>query len=378
MNAQRQFVLGVFFVIALSTLAFYTLFLTEFSLFGEPIQITADFPEAHHLREGDPVLVAGKRIGRVKEITYHPDRGLRRIQVVMNLDQEIEILTGYRIAIEESTFLGGRNVDIDPGPGGAPPLVLPPGEAYLGVVQRNPIAALQEVGNLITDNSDSVTSFFRSLDLILLEVRKGEGAVGRAIYDPKLGEDLVASVADFRATVENARAISDQVRSGEGNLGKLVYDESLYQTFRSTVESLQTIAADLQQGRGVLGALIYDDPLAEELRSVVKNFDAFSADLSELTDGVQAGEGLVGRLMKDPELARSLDETITNFRVASEDLKGVASAVRGTDGSLGKLINDPELYDEALIALRLLTRSLEDYREAAPVSGFTSVLFGAF
>ena len=66
------------------------------------------------------------------------------------------------------------------------------------------------------------------------------------------------------------------------------------------------------------------------------------------------------------------------FRSASEDLKGVASAIRGTDGSLGKLINDTELYDEALVALRLLTRSLEDYREAAPVSAFTSVLFGAF
>ena len=31
-----------------------------------------------------------------------------------------------------------------------------------------------------------------------------------------------------------------------------------------------------------------------------------------------------------------------------------------------------ELYDEALTSLKLLTRSLEDYREAAPVSAFTS------
>ena len=36
------------------------------------------------------------------------------------------------------------------------------------------------------------------------------------------------------------------------------------------------------------------------------------------------------------------------------------------------------LYDEALGGLKLLTRSLEDYREAAPVTAFTSVLFSAF
>ena len=41
-------------------------------------------------------------------------------------------------------------------------------------------------------------------------------------------------------------------------------------------------------------------------------------------------------------------------------------------------MNDRELYDEALVAVKLLTRSLEDYREAAPVSAFTGVLFGAF
>ena len=55
MATNRQFVLGVFSIVALSILAFYTLFLTDFTLFSQPVQVEADFPGAHGLREGDPV-----------------------------------------------------------------------------------------------------------------------------------------------------------------------------------------------------------------------------------------------------------------------------------------------------------------------------------
>ena len=101
MNAKRQLVLGVFFVVALSILAFYTLFLTDFSLFKEPIKMTADFHNANALRAGDPVLVAGKRIGRVKAIVYRPEAERdRRIRVEMHLDDAVELNEGYEIAIE--------------------------------------------------------------------------------------------------------------------------------------------------------------------------------------------------------------------------------------------------------------------------------------
>ena len=65
MNTKRQFLLGIFFLAALSVLAFYTLFLTDFTLFSQPERETVYFPSAHGLREGDPVLVAGLRVGRV-------------------------------------------------------------------------------------------------------------------------------------------------------------------------------------------------------------------------------------------------------------------------------------------------------------------------
>ena len=52
--------------------------------------------------------------------------------------------------------------------------------------------------------------------------------------------------------------------------------------------------------------------------------------------------------------------------------------MRNGEGSLGKLLTDDGFYDEAKRAMALVTKSLEEYREAAPISTMTSVIFGAF
>ena len=39
---------------------------------------------------------------------------------------------------------------------------------------------------------------------------------------------------------------------------------------------------------------------------------------------------------------------------------------------------DKGLYEEVQRALAILTRTLEEYREAAPITTFTSVLFSGF
>ena len=39
---------------------------------------------------------------------------------------------------------------------------------------------------------------------------------------------------------------------------------------------------------------------------------------------------------------------------------------------------DEELYDQLRLAVGLITRSLEEFRESAPISSMTGVIFGAF
>ena len=56
----------------------------------------------------------------------------------------------------------------------------------------------------------------------------------------------------------------------------------------------------------------------------------------------------------------------------------ITGAVRDGQGSIGRLVMDDEVYQQVKSALLIVQRALEEYREAAPVTAFTTVFFGAF
>jgi len=364
MSTQRQFILGIFFLTALSILGFYTLFLTDFTLFREPEEMVVYFPEAHDLREGNPVLVSGLRVGKVTELRYDVrERPERRIKAVLSLTQHVDLYHGAEIRIEESTFLGGRHVNIEPGLYGEGPMEAVDG-AYLGSVRKNPLDALGDIGTLVSENSATFSSILESFDDLMAGIRAGEGVLGRLANDETLGKDLVDSVADVRR-------ITGDVRDGKGILGALIYDPSLLESVRGSIDSLAVILEDVQRGKGVAGRLLADEEMGLEVEAAVKNF-------RELSDKLNSGEGTLGMLFSDEQFEQELRSVVAEFKQASEDLQTVARNVRNGEGSLGKLLMDDELYDEAITGLKLLTRSLEDYREAAPITAFTGVLFSAF
>jgi len=364
MNNKRQFLLGVFFVVALSLLAAYTLFFTDtVNLFSEPILMRVYFPEANGLRNGDAVQVAGMRIGRVKDLEFDPNRPADEvILATLSLDQEIELLEGTRVTINDSTLLGGHHVNIQLGPLGGPPL--DPSAKLLGSIQQNPIEALQGLGDLLTENREAFSSFLTNLDVVVQSLRDGKGVLGKLLVDEEMAQALARTIANLEST-------TGKIDRGEGLLGALIGDQELLDSVRSSLESIETITADLEAGKGLAGRLIYDDALADEVAKAIESF-------SSVGQKIDRGEGTIGRLVSDEELAGQLDEIFANFKTAGADLAAIVDTVRGGEGTLGKLLMDQELYDQALTAVKLLNRSLEDYREAAPVSAFTSVLFSAF
>lgn len=365
MDNKKQFALGVFFLVALSILAFYTLFLTDFTLFKNPVIEEVYFSEANGLREGDPVMISGLRIGRVKELQANVSAPPReRIKAVLTLNERVELNEGFHVTIKESTLLGGRQVDIDPGEFGGAPYDRELHPILYGEVAKNPIAALGEFGDVLAENREMVRNIVKNLDTAVTGMVEGRGVIGRLVSDEQLGSDLAASVA-------NVRGATDDLRAGKGLLGRLLADEELASGVSSTVENISAITADLRAGRGLAGRLVYDDELANAASRAIDDLEAFTAQLRE-------GQGVAGKLFSDAALAQEFESAITNFRSASESLSVVAAQVRSGEGTLGKLVMDTQLYDEALEGVRLISRTLEDYREAAPISTFTSVLFGAF
>ena len=395
MNTSNHFLLGLLFIAALTLLGYFTLFLSDFTLFGEVQQLTVHFPTANGLREGDSVLVAGVRWGKVTTITYDPETldPAKRITTLLSLDEPVTLHEGHEIMIEDATLLGGKNLSIDPGAADAP--VIPADAVLLGSVQLNVVEA---AGELITKNGDAVTETIATLRELVDGVERGRGTVGKLFADEELASDVERAVKGAADSMDSLRAVSGRLERGEGALGQLIVQDEIYTRLQEVGKSLQTLldeanatVADLRAGRGLAGALLGDENLSrnakesmEDLRKIIGDLnqgqgtlgklfkeDRIAVDLQTVIDRLARGEGTVGKLLAE-------DEVYENVRVASSDLRDIVAQVRDGRGTVGKLIMEEGMYTELLKAVGLLTRSLEEYREAAPISTMTNVIFGAF
>ena len=110
-------------------------------------------------------------------------------------------------------------------------------------------------------------------------------------------------------------------------------------------------------GEGNLGKLVYDSAAIDHITSIFAKVDS--------------GEGDLGALVNRTEV-------YDNLSAIADDLASVSANLRAGRGTVGKPLSDDQLYVDLQRAVELVIKSLEEYREAAPVTTFTSVLFGAF
>jgi phospholipid/cholesterol/gamma-HCH transport system substrate-binding protein len=290
---------------------------------------------------------------------------------VLSLDRKVELLDDAVISIRETSLLGGRNVFIDPGTFGGPVKQALEDGAFFGEVYKNPIASLGDIGKLLNENRDSINGFLTNLDAITDDVRAGKGLFGRLIEDESLGVDAKDFMATAKDLTKNLRDASEQLKSGQGLLGALFYDADMKKKLSDTLDNLSQLSGDLKGQQGLLGALIYDPGLKERLSNAIDAFGSFVGKLDQ-------GEGALPMLMTDKDFKKELDSLVSDLSAAAADIRTVVADARAGKGTVGKLLTDEALYADLRKTVGVLTRSLEDYREAAPITSFTSVLFAAF
>ncbi|MCY2958718.1 MAG: MlaD family protein [Planctomycetota bacterium] len=394
MSSQRTILLGLFFLATLGVLGYYTLFLTEFTPFRDRPELRAYFSETNGLREGDPVLVAGMRWGRVKKMTFDPAAPeKKRIVLTASLNEPLALREGATIEIRDATLLGGKNVWIDPGPAGAKPI--PKNQELFGIVSGG---LLDRVTGLVSDSEAGISRILGNLEQVTIDLKEGKGVLGRLVSDQALADQVELAVRTATKTLEDVQSITADARAGKGTVGRLLSDDALFTDLSASARKLSTLldeatqlAAEARAGDGALGRLVSDPALAADIA-------AAAGSLSSIARKIDEGRGLAGTLVNDEGLAQDLRDTMgtiargegtigalivrpevyESLRAVTEDLSVVMSTVRSGQGSIGRLVMEDEIYQSVKTALQIVSRSLEEYREAAPITTFTSVFFSAF
>jgi len=393
MTTQRQALLGLFFVLVFGILGWFTLFESDLSLFREKVSVKVHFEQAGGLRQGDPVLVAGLRWGEVESLDYDPEQPpSRRVAVVLQLDQEVRLFGDHRIRIEDATVLGGKQLVIDPGEPEAGEVALV--DLY-GDVSPSVMKAL---GDVVSENRETLSNILTGIEAVVGDLQTGEGVLARLLHDERMADNLSSAIEAVAATFENADALTSDLREGKGTLGKLMSDPELYDEVKGIaagidglVATAQGLVDDVRGGKGTIGMLLTDEEVSADVEAAIDRIAAIAGDLEE-------GRGTLGKLLKDPSIADNIekitgdlaegrgtlglllteDEVYQDIRQIVDDLADASAALREGRGTLAKLLYEDEMYAEMQRALGVLTGSLEEAREAAPIATFLNTVFLGF
>ncbi len=318
-------IVGVFMVMILLGLGYFTIILSSNKIFKKEYPINITFQRVMGIRNGDSIVVRGMTAGKVTDIKLFHDGVL----VTGTLDAELILHKGYKISIAQTSILGGRQLEIDTGPLNAEKL--PPETVFDGVIPHDIMADAGEVINSL----------------------KASMVDGNAIENLSKASD-------------NLYQISERLSKGEGFIGKLLSnDESMYDDLAASMTSLRKLTGRLESGKGTIGKLLSED------ETMYNDLSASIASLHKLTDRLESGKGTLGHLLsEDDTMYNDLASTMASLKVVTKHLED-------GDGLLGKMLTDDELYNQLSGIINEAMEVLDDYRETSPVVTFTSIFFGA-
>ena len=307
----------------LLALGFFTIILSSENIFTKKHYREVVFDDVMGLREGDSVTVRGLKIGKISKLWLATDG----VHMRLSTEAELDIREDYQVEILTSSVLGGKYLQVVEGNKSTPK------------VSKDAIL----MGNSPIDLIDQATETF--------------GSIKQAMVDGGILDNLTV-------TMNELKKLSVNLNAGQGTFGKLITDDSTYTNFFSLSANLEEVSRNLKEGKGTLGRLLVDEQIFEDLQVTTSN-------LRIISDRLQNGKGLLARLLSED------DELYQNLKGAVASLNSVATKISSGEGTLGKLAADDMLYEEAQLLLQEVRAAVDDFRETAPITSFTSIFFGA-
>lgn len=278
MNARNGPILrfGAFAAVMLVLSAFLVLVFGEYRT-GSTTTYSAVFEDSSGLRSGDPVRIAGIRVGTVGAVSLRDDHS---VAVTFDANRDLVLTTGTTAAVRYLNLVGDRYLALGEGPGSTQ--ILTSG-AEIPVEQTDPALDLDLLLGGFKPVIDSVDpTEVNALTSSLLQILQGqEGTV----------DSLLTRTSSF---TNELAANSEIVESLIDNLERVMTTLSdSGDDFTATVDRLEQLVGQLSAERDPIGA-------------TVEALDAGTASMTDLL--TQARPPLAGTVDELARLAPLLDD----------------------------------------------------------------------
>ena len=284
---------------------------------GSHVRIRVYMHQTGGLREGAPIVVAGRTIGKVEAIALSPrgahtplagDEGVA-ITVALDARAAATVVRGGDVFVASRGALSERYLELGPAP--------EPGPAYAEgdeVLGRDP-PSLDRVLQRTWDNLTATAKFADEL--------RPEMTALRARLDQLIGDarGLAPDIPDVAPLVDQAKRAYETGLGGDAGVSRsrdlIAHARTAVAAMQTTLDRLQarvdTLRAAIAKARGTLDARL--PPILDSIqlaidrgKAAAAKIDPLLAQVDDIVDRIARGEGTIGKLANDPEFPEDAKE----------------------------------------------------------------------
>jgi phospholipid/cholesterol/gamma-HCH transport system substrate-binding protein len=297
--------LGTFLIGGLSILIllFYMIGKNK-NIFGKNYTLRARFENIQGLKAGNNVRYAGIDVGTVEEVKIINEH---TIEAIMTINKKVNhiIRKNALASIGTDGIVGNKIVNINPQ---NPPANLAIENDLLPT--RLPIDT-DELLRTLAKSNNNIAIISEGLKTTISKINNSH-AIWNLLNDDAFNQNLKMSAnnindatININNTAKRIHQIALKVQKGEGSLGRLIYDSNIVISLDSAIFSINRAGNQVNN-------------LSQELRN----------DVSSFNENLQLGKGTIPVLLNDSNMAIKVNQTLENIEKSADNFNQNMEALK--------------------------------------------------
>lgn len=300
MKVSNESKVGILAAVGIAVLFIGFNYLKGINVFHKGTDYFVEYSASAGLNIGDPILIDGFTVGRVKNVSLQEDQS--GVNVVLNFSEDVKIPVGST-ALIRGNLMGEKYIQVFLSSGTE---IIPDGGKLAGQIEADLANTISAEFKPITDK---VKTMLSSMDTAI--------NVLRGIFTDDVQRDFQKSMISIKQTLESFNKSADKV-----NL--FIAKEE---------ENIDNIITD------VTGIAEYVNKSETDVKAILSNLKAVTDSLNSV-EWQQLG---------------------VQFSLAAENINKISHKINDSEGSLGLLVNDQQLYLDLSKTLVTLDSVLNEF-----------------
>ena len=283
MKVSNESKVGILAAVGIAVLFIGFNYLKGINVFHKGTDYLVEYTSSGGLNVGDPVIIDGFTVGRVKNVELQEDQS--GVDVILNFSEDVKLPEGSNAVIRGNLM----------------------GEKYIQIYLSSNIAIIPNGGRLTgqieADLANTISAEFKPItDKVKTMLSSMDTAINvlRGIFTDDVQKDFQKSMLSIKQTLESFNKSAEKV-----NL--FIAKEE---------ENIDNIITD------VSGITDYMNQSENDVKAILANLKSVTDSLNSV-EWQQLGE---------------------QFSLAADNINKISTKINESDGSLGLLVNDQQLY----------------------------------